>query len=79
MANGKLLLDRIPEEDRPEQETIQRIEQEYEDLLNMIHLRNGNAEMLLKDAKRLAKNISMYGKCDIRKEWDRIRKDCIKT
>ncbi len=45
----------------------------------MIHLRNGNAEMLLKDAKRLAKNISMYGKCDIRKEWDRIRKDCIKT
>ena len=74
MANGKLLLDRIPEDERPKQETIQRIEQEYEAMLNMIHFRKGNAKVLLKDAKCFSKTIENYGKCDIKKEWERIRK-----
>ena len=75
MANGKLLLDRIPEDERPKQETIQRIEQEYESMLNMIHFRKGNAKVLLKDAKCFSKTIENYGKCDMKKEWDRIRKE----
>lgn len=76
MADGRLLLDWIPEGGRPEPVMVRRIEQEYAALKDTIRLLNGHVWSLEIIAGRFAK-IYEHGDCDIKKEYEEIRKNLL--
>jgi len=72
-ADGRLRFDKLPEDSRPTEDRIREIEQEYAALQEIVRQLECHAWSLEIVASYFAFFISKFGKCDIRKEWSRIR------
>lgn len=78
IADGKMLLDLIPENRRPSKEEAEEIERDYEALKEIIRLLDCHAWSLEIVAGRIATTVSETGACDLRKELEGIKNTPLK-